>query len=459
MDLDQINSVYFLGIGGIGMSSLARYFHAQGFAVNGYDRTSTPLTKELEQLGIQVHYTENVAWAKDNLTNIESTLIIRTPAVPEDHQELIYFNENRFHVLKRAQVLGLLFNSKKGIAIAGTHGKTSVCTFTSFLMKEAGVDCSAFLGGISKNYQSNLLLGGSDYVIAEADEFDRSFLQLHPYITLVTTIDKDHLDIYKDFNDIKDTFRKFIEQTDHSGVVILNKSIDIEIKGEYKIYTYALENSQADFYTSNTIVVDGAYEFTLNTPDGKLEGFRLNVPGKTNVENTVAAIAVAWCSGIKLNELKSVLPKLKGVVRRFDVHYKDSEIIYIDDYAHHPREIDAVVDSLRDIYKGKRITAVFQPHLFSRTRDFAEEFAASLSNVDELVLLDIYPAREKPLPGVDSDMLFEMVNLDKKHRCSKVNLLRMLKGLNIEVLLTIGAGDIDQFVEPIKNMITERAKG
>ncbi len=441
------------------MSSLARYFHAQDFPVSGYDRTSTPLTRELEHLGMQVHYSEDVDWVKENITDKDATLVIRTPAVPEDHQELVYFNEHDFHVLKRAQVLGMLFNANKGLAIAGTHGKTSVSTFASYLMREAGVDCSAFLGGISKNYKSNLLLGTSGYVIAEADEFDRSFLQLHPYITLVTTIDSDHLDIYKDFDDIKGAFTKFIEQTDKSGVIILNKSIDLEIKSGYKVYTYALDNPRADFFASDITVVDEAYEFKLNAPDGVFEGFRINVPGLTNVENAIAAMAVGLCSGVEPKDLRRVLPGLQGVVRRFDVRYKDAGLVYIDDYAHHPREIDAVVGSLRDLYRGKKLTAVFQPHLFSRTRDFADEFATSLSKVDELILLDIYPAREKPLPGVDSDMLFGMIKMDKKHRCSKENLLHMLKGLNIEVLLTIGAGDIDQFVEPINNMITERAKG
>lgn len=440
------------------MSSLARYFYAQGKHVGGYDRTPSTLTESLELQGIHIHFEDDINLIPENYKNKETTLIVRTPAVPNDHSELVYFGENGFTMMKRAQVLGLLFNARKGIAIAGTHGKTSVTTFTSYLVNECGIDASAFLGGISKNYHTNLILGDSEYVIAEADEFDRSFLQLHPFITLVTAIDSDHLDIYKDFEDIKQTFSKFLGQTQENGIIILKHGLEVSVPENCKCYSYSLDNASADFFASDIFVKDGKYRFSFNTPDGKTEGLSIQVPGRINIENSVAAMAIAWSLGVPVEKLKNVLPDLKGVVRRFDIQYKSETCIYIDDYAHHPRELDAVIGSLRDLYKSKKITAVFQPHLYSRTRDFADEFAESLSKLDELILLDIYPAREKPLPGVTSDMLFDKIKGPVKHRCSKENLLYMLKELNIEVLLTVGAGDIDQFIEPIKKyLISEEA--
>lgn len=458
MNLSQINSVYFLGIGGIGMSSLARYFKAHELRVEGYDRTSTKLTAELQKSGIQIHFTEDVEYVQITFVDKEKTLIIRTPAVPEDHAEYQYFTSQGFTVLKRAQVLGQLFNQHNGIAIAGTHGKTSVSTFTSYLLKEGGIDCTAFLGGISKNFNTNLLIGKSDFVVAEADEYDRSFLNLQPYLSLVTTVDADHLDIYNDFEDIRNTFTEFVSNTRKEGVIILNKKVHIDIPDVKQKYTYSLDDPQSDYYASDIEAVEGNYIFTFHTPVEQLDGFKLTIPGKTNIENCVAAMGIAHTVGVPLKKLREILPGLRGVERRFDIQYQDGKVTYIDDYAHHPREIDAVVGSLKDIYPGKRITGVFQPHLFSRTRDFAEDFAVSLSNLDELILLDIYPAREKPIPGVSSDMLFEKIQLEKKYRCSKENLLRMLKDSNIEVLLTIGAGDIDQFVVPIKQLLEERAE-
>lgn len=456
MNLKDINSIYFLGVGGIGMSSLARYFHALGKKVAGYDKTPSKLTEQLEEQGITIHFSENIDYIKNSFKHIESTLIIRTPAVPENNTELEYFKNNNFNILKRAQVLGLLFNNKNGIAIAGTHGKTSVTTFTTYLLKESGLDCSAFLGGISKNYDTNLILGNSDYVIAEADEFDRSFLQLKPYITLVTTIDADHLDIYKDYIDIRNTFSEFIHQTNSEGAVILHKNVDLELDKKYQKYTYSLDNPESDFFASNIKASDGAYEFTFHTPNGPIKGFKLSVPGKINIENSIAAMSIAWVAGVSEQKLKKILPGLKGVVRRVDIQFDGKECVYIDDYAHHPREIDAVVSSVRDLYSDKKITGIFQPHLYSRTRDFADDFAKSLSKLDELILLDIYPAREKPLPGVTSDMLLKKITIERKQICSKENLLHIIKDLNIEVLLTLGAGDIDQFTVPIKNILAER---
>ena len=435
------------------MSALARYFHANGKFVGGYDRISTPLTKELSALGISIHHDDNTSSIPKEFTDKDTTLIVRTPAVPAEHKELNYFTDNGFIIMKRARVLGLIFNAHKGIAIAGTHGKTSVGTLTSYLLREAGIDCSSFLGGISKNYDTNLLIGKSEYVVAEADEFDRSFLQLHPYISLVTTVDADHLDIYRDFEDLKDTFSLFVSQTLPGGTIILKEGIDIPIPEGRKKLTYSYDNPEADFFASDINIENGNYRFSINTPVDKYEGFQIQVPGKTNIENTIAAVAICFTLGAEINKLQQPLYNYKGVRRRFDIQYKSSSIIYVDDYAHHPRELDAIISSMRDLYKGKKLTGIFQPHLYTRTRDFCDEFANSLSKFDELILLDIYPAREKPLPGVTSDILFDKIEGITKHRCSKENLLFMLKDLNIEVLLTVGAGDIDQLVEPIKDFL------
>lgn len=458
MDIDSIKNIYFLGIGGIGMSSLARYFLSQNKTVGGYDKTSTPLTESLTIQGIHVHYSDDIALIPANFLDKKDTLIVRTPAVPEDHDEYNFFLRAGFTIMKRAQVLGILFNAHRGIAIAGTHGKTSVTTFTSFMLRECGIDCSAFLGGISKNYHTNLLLGKSDYVVAEADEFDRSFLQLFPYVLLITTIDADHLDIYEDLDDIRGTFSLFASQTHENGILILKEGVEIPLPKNRKVYRYSLENKSTDFFASDIEVCNGAYLFSFNTPDGKTDGFVIKVPGRINIENAIAAMSVSWALGISPEKMKLVIPDLKGVVRRFDIHYQKGNCVYIDDYAHHPRELDAVISSMRDLYRGRKITGIFQPHLYSRTRDFADEFAESLSQLDELILLDIYPAREKPIPGVTSEVLLSKIEGPVKHHCSKLNLLNTLKELNIEVLLTVGAGDIDQLIEPVKQFLVEREK-
>jgi UDP-N-acetylmuramate--alanine ligase len=453
MNLEKLHSVYFLGIGGIGMSALARYFHANGKVVGGYDKTLTPLTESMVEQGMQIHYEDKINLVNSHFLNKDRTLIIRTPAVPDDHKELNFFRENGFVIKKRAEVLGLIFNSRKGIGIAGTHGKTSVSTFVAYILRECGVDASAFLGGISKNFKSNLLLGNSEFVVAEADEFDRSFLHLNPYVALVTTIDADHMDIYSDINDIQNTFSKFLHQVHPEGKIILRKGIELKTPFGIRQFSYALDDPSADVYASDIRVEKGSYFFTLNTPNGCFQNFNLKVPGKTNIENSLAAITICISIGIDETEIQKALPKLKGAVRRFDFQLQTEKITYIDDYAHHPSELDAVISSIKDLYPGKKITGVFQPHLYTRTRDFENEFARSLSKLDELILLDIYPAREKPLAGVTSEALLGKIAMKSKHYCSKENLLHKLKGLNIEVLLTLGAGDIDQFVGPIKDML------
>jgi UDP-N-acetylmuramate--alanine ligase len=454
MNFNTIHSVYFLGIGGIGMSALARYFHIQGKVVGGYDLTSTPLTTELSKMGMNIHFQDDIDLIPDSFSDINNTLVVNTPAVPENNYELQHFRLNNFKIMKRAEVLGELFNANKGVAVAGTHGKTSVSTFTSFLLHETGVGCSAFLGGISKNFNSNLVLSKSDIVVAEADEFDRSFLQLYPNLLLVTTVDADHLDIYSDMNDIKNTFNQLLQQVDIGGTIILNQKVDLKIPEGRKALSYSLDNPESDYYASDLRIVDGSYTFTLNTPNGPINHLKVEVPGRTNVENAIAALAISCELGTTHETIQTALPQLKGVVRRFDVQYKSKDIVYIDDYAHHPRELDAVIGSIRELYPGKKLTAIFQPHLYTRTRDFADEFAESLSKVDELLLLDIYPAREEPLPGVTSRTIFDKIPLQNKQCCSKVNLLSIVKDLNIEVLLTVGAGDIDKYVELIKKTLS-----
>ncbi|HBH47275.1 MAG TPA: UDP-N-acetylmuramate--L-alanine ligase [Bacteroidales bacterium] len=456
--MNKINNVYFLGIGGIGMSALARYFHIQGKTVGGYDLTATKLTSELTDMGMKIHFVDDIDCIPGTFSEIEDTLVVYTPAIPEENLEYQHFRQSGFRMMKRAQVLGTIFNQNKGVAIAGTHGKTSVSTFTAFLLEASGVGCTAFLGGISKNFKSNLVLGASDYIIAEADEFDRSFLQLFPHLLLVTTVDADHLDIYSGMDDIISTFNKLITQVDKGATVILHNDVNLVVPETLHKRTYSLENPDTDYYASELTIKDGAFHFSLNTPQGIIEDLQIGIPGRINVENAIGAMAVCLELGAKTNSLKAILPKMQGAVRRFDIKYKSSTCVYIDDYAHHPRELDAVISSVRELYPGKKITVVFQPHLYSRTKDFADEFAASLSKADELLLLDIYPAREQPLPGVTSDIIFEKVTLHKKQRCSKVNLLSMLKELNIEVLLTLGAGDIDQYVELIKQFLPYHAE-
>ncbi len=453
MNFNNIHSVYFLGIGGIGMSALARYFFENGKKVGGYDKTATPLTNDLADQGMQIHFEDDVKLIPVDYLDKDNTLIVRTPAVPSDHSELSFFIKNKFTVMKRAEVLGLIFNSRRGIAVAGTHGKTSVSAFVSYLLRECGLDVNAFLGGISKNFNSNLLLGSSDLVIAEADEFDRSFLHLNPFISLVTMVDADHMDIYRDYSDIENAFTEFISHNHEEGTVILKKGVDLKVNPQVRKLTYALDDPSSDIYASEIRAENGVYVFNLHTPNGKFEGFSLKVPGKTNIENTLAAVSICFVLGIGEEKIKEVLIEMEGVVRRFDLIHAGEKHTYIDDYAHHPRELDAVISSIRDLYPGKKITGIFQPHLYTRTRDFEDEFAESLSKLDELILLDIYPAREKPLPGVTSRRLLDKISMKDKHHCSKENLLYKIKELNIEVLLTLGAGDIDQFVGPIKDIL------
>jgi len=448
----DIKQVYFLGIGGIGMSALARYFASHGIAVSGYDRTPTPLTAQLEHEGIAVHYTDNPALLPAKMY-ISNSLIVYTPAVPANHQELNALIDRGFNIHKRAEVLGIICNSRRTIAVAGTHGKTSVSTMVAHILKSSDIGCSAFLGGISKNYQTNLLLDstGSEWIVAEADEFDRSFLQLKPELAVITSMDADHLDIYGSHEKVIESFNLFASQIKEGGSLVLKKGLPIDSDPEtgYKSYTYSI-TEQADFCAENIELKDGYYQFDLKTPEISIEKLVLNYPGLLNVENSVAASALAILSGVAPEFIREALASYSGVNRRFDVHLKNKNFVLIDDYAHHPEELRATIQSVRAIYKDRTITGVFQPHLFSRTNDFAEGFARSLDLLDEIVLLDIYPARELPMEGVSSELIFRQIKNKNKVMCTKAELPALAGKFKPGIVIMMGAGDIDTLVEPVK---------
>jgi UDP-N-acetylmuramate--alanine ligase len=393
INLNNIQNIYFLGIGGIGMSALARYFHSQGKHVAGYDRSSTQLTQQLEKEGMQIHYADDLNAIPATFKEKEKTLVIFTPAVPDEHKEFNFFRQNEFTIKKRAEILGLISQTKEVIAIAGTHGKTTTSTMTAHLLKQSHLDCSAFLGGISQNYHSNLLLSASsNWVVAEADEYDRSFLQLFPQQAVVTAMDADHLDIYGTHEEVKKAFRQFISQIKEGGSLVIKKGLDTGNPAHIKVFTYDL-SAKADFFAENIEARDGLYHFDLNTPFGKIPDLRLGFPGLLNVENSVAAIAMALLAGVKTEEIHAALSSFSGVQRRFDFHIRHSNLMMIDDYGHHPEELRYTIQSVKDLYPGKKVTGIFQPHLYSRTSDFAAEFAQSLDLLDQTILLDIYPAQ------------------------------------------------------------------
>lgn len=454
MKLEDFKNIYFVGIGGIGMSAIARYFHSIGKNVFGYDRTSTKLTGELIAEGIEITFEDDLDTIPNEFLKKEETLVVFTPAIPKDHQQLSYFRLNAYVIMKRSQVLGLLSDDLNGVGIAGTHGKTTVSTITAHIFKTSSVGCNAFLGGISRNYQSNLLVNkNSPWVILEADEFDRSFLQLHPKIALITSMDADHLDIYGDKSELEKSFFEFVSQIKKDGILVHKKGLPLSAEG-IKKYTYSLIE-EADFYAENLKLVEGYYEFDLIHPKGRIDGLQFSYPGKINAENAIAACSVAIIAGVEEAELRKALSSFEGVRRRFDYQIRNEKLVFIDDYAHHPKELKESISSVRDIYPNRKITGIFQPHLYTRTRDFSEGFAESLSLLDEVILLDIYPARELPIEGVNSNMILENVKVPAI-LCSKEELIDVLKSKDLEVLLTLGAGDIDKLVEPIKNMLIEK---
>jgi UDP-N-acetylmuramate--alanine ligase len=453
-DFSQIKFVYFLGIGGIGMSAIARYFNHAGIPVYGYDKTSTILTKQLESEGVQIHYSDEPAFVQSLNLNVQDTLVVLTPAIPKDHQEWAWLQENGFTILKRSQVLGVLSSSFKTVGVAGTHGKTTTSTMVAHLLKQSKVDCSAFLGGISSNYQSNLLLPSIDvsknsWLVVEADEFDRSFLTLHPSVSIITSTDADHLDIYGEHSALKDSFLAYANRLVEGGSIYVKYGLDLvqDLKGN--VFTYGL-NDKADVFAFNIRINNDEHIYDLNYKGQIIHEINLGIPGLHNIENSVAAAAVALQLGVDETELKNAMFGFRGVKRRFEYIIKEKNLIFIDDYAHHPEELRAILGSVKRMYPGKKIAAAFQPHLFTRTRDFADGFAETLSMADEMYLLDIYPARELPIEGVNSQMILDKMTSSNKHLVSKQDLVKTIIDKKPELFLILGAGDIDTLVEPIK---------
>jgi UDP-N-acetylmuramate--alanine ligase len=459
--LAQYENIYFLGIGGIGMSALARWFIKQGLKVSGYDRTATTLTASLENEGMKVHFDDAVASIPaEVVNNKDKTLVVFTPAIPKDHKEYNFLKENNYTIMKRSEVLGLISRDYMTVAVAGTHGKTTTSSMVAHLLKTARKNMVAFLGGITTNYDSNLVMHGSasadTIAVAEADEFDRSFLRLFPKIAIVTSADADHLDIYGDHESLITSFKDFIKQIQADGHLIIHESIAERLASDiHHVEKNIYSMSRGQFFAGSITAKSGFFEFDLHG-FGKVEHIRLGVPGFHNIENAVAASIAAWKCGVDLPTIKKGLESFTGVKRRFEFVIRHERLVYVDDYAHHPTEIEAFLKSMKSMYPRKKLTAIFQPHLFTRTRDFAEGFSQSLSLADEVLLMDIYPARELPIPGVDSDMLFKDITSPVKIRCNKKDLLDKLEKLDIEVLATIGAGDIDTFVEPIHKMLKKK---
>jgi len=462
VNIEKIHRIYFIGIGGIGMSALARYFLAGGYDIAGYDRTSTPLTNELVEEGCLIHFEDDLALIPDEFKNPDSrstTLVTYTPAIPDNLNELAYFRENSFTVVKRSELLGLITKSSKGIAIAGTHGKTTVSTITAHILKQSELDCTAFLGGISKNYNSNLIIGEGNLVVIEADEFDRSFLQLYPWIAVITSVDADHLDIYESYQNLEEAFLTFANQVNKEGILLIKYGLDIiqKIPKSIKTYTYSLEEG-ADFYATNFRRKENYILFDAVTPNSRIGNIHFGFPGLMNIENAMAAIGIASLLGVQDESIKKALLHFSGVKRRFDIQLSTKDLVYIDDYAHHPEEIKRCIHAIREMFPGKNITGVFQPHLFTRTRDFADDFAQSLGLLNRLILLEIYPAREDPIEGINANLIFEKVDIKNKSICSKPELLRIIETNEFEVLVTMGAGDIDKLVIPIREKLMEQIK-
>jgi UDP-N-acetylmuramate--alanine ligase len=453
VDIGKAHIIYFIGIGGIGMSALARYFKSEGKTVLGYDKTSTPLTDELVEEGISIHFHDDLDFVRKQFAAPKAEmLVVYTPAIPKDHKELNYFLENGFAVMKRSQVLGLITQNKFTIAIAGTHGKTTTASMIAHILRSAGANMTAFLGGISKNYNSNYVrynTSANEIIVVEADEYDRSFLTLHPDIAVITSMDSDHLDVYGNKKHVEESYQLFAKQTKRT--LIYKK--DLPLKGQVaESKEYSITNN-CDYSASHIRIKNHTYYFNWHNSSSSIEGLNSLMPGLHNVENAVAAIAAARNAGIGSDMIAKAIRTYEGVKRRFDYHVRTESLVYIDDYAHHPAELKACILSVKELYPSKKLTGIFQPHLFTRTRDFADGFAESLSLLDELILLDIYPARELPIEGVTSEMIFNKVTISDKVLCRKEYVVDELKKRRIDVLLTLGAGDIDQLVKPITNYL------
>ena len=458
MDANKLKSVYFIGAGGIGMSALVRYFLSKDIKVGGYDRTSSELTEKLIEEGACIHFKDDIKLIPSEFLQKESTLIIYTPAIPESHSELTFFRNNGFEIQKRSQVLGMLTQSGKGLCVAGTHGKTTTSTMAAHLLHQSTVGCNAFLGGISKNYGTNLLLSDkSEYIVIEADEFDRSFHWLTPYATIITATDADHLDIYGTKEVYLESFSHYTSLIKPNGALIMREGIELspQLQKGVNCYTYSIDSG--DFHAENIRIGNGNIIFDYISPLGNINDIQLGVPIYINIENGIAAMALAQISGVNADEIKAGMASFRGVDRRFDFKIKNERIVYLSDYAHHPEEIKQSILSMRALYKDKKLTGVFQPHLYTRTRDFYKEFAESLSLLDEVILTEIYPARELPIPGISSELIYDHLQVGvEKCICKKEDLLSLLKDKDIEVLMTLGAGDIDNYVPQICDLLKEK---
>jgi UDP-N-acetylmuramate--alanine ligase len=453
LQLNDIKKVYFIGIGGIGMSAIARFFNQRGVSVSGYDKTPTALTNILEQEGIQVHFDDNIEKAP-----LDADLVVYTPAIPKEHTELKMYQNSQVPLMKRSEVLGLISKDYFCIAVSGSHGKTTVSSMITHILKDSGYDCSAFLGGISVNLNSNYTSGKNNVVVVEADEYDRSFHRLSPDIAVITAVDTDHLDIYGTKEKIEEAFVIFTQKIKEHGKVVANKDVQILDQISTEKLTYHLSDTASTCFVVNYEILDGAYNININDIHGVAQKFVLNIAGYHNIENALATISVAQLLDISFDKIAKALATFKGIKRRFEYIYKSPTCIYVDDYAHHPQEIDVFLGSMKEMYPSKKITAIFQPHLFSRTKDLCVDFAKSLSQIDNLYLLDIYPAREKPMEGVTSNLILDKVTIANKAILSKEEVLEKITNSKDEIIVTIGAGDIDTMIVKIKKILEEQKR-
>lgn len=451
----MIKAVYFIGIGGIGMSAIARYYLQRGLAVGGYDKTPTPLTHDLESEGALIHFEDDVYQIPEVFRDEASTLVVYTPAIPPEHTELQYFLANHFDVQKRAQVLGTLTRTYKGLCVAGTHGKTTTSSMTAHLLHQSHVDCNAFLGGITKNYGTNYILAPeSDYVVIEADEFDRSFHWLLPYATVITATDPDHLDIYGTEEAYLESFRHYTELIQPNGYLVVHTGLKMQPNPAASVTTYTYSREDGDFHATNIRIGGGNIRFDLVSPLGNISDIELGVPVGVNIENGIAAMALAQIAGLTADEIRRGMQTFSGVIRRFDFHVRNEHKAYLSDYAHHPEEIRACIRSIREVYPDKRIVGIFQPHLYTRTRDFYREFADALSLLDEVILTEIYPAREEPIAGVTSQLILDHLRPGVPHKLiQKKDVLDTVRHTDFDVLITLGAGDLDNYAEEIAQIV------
>lgn len=456
--MNNLKSIYFIGAGGIGMSAILRYFLQKGYNVGGYDKTPSDLTEQLIKEGALIHYEDSVDTIPQCFKEKESTLIVYTPAIPSDHSELCYFRSNGFEIQKRAQVLGLLTNQHKGLCVAGTHGKTTTSTMAAHLLHQSHIDCNAFLGGISKNYGTNYILSDkSDFVVIEADEFDRSFHHLRPFMSVITATDPDHLDIYGTKEAYLESFSHYTTLIQPGGALIIHKGLEMKANVQEGVKVYEYSRNEGDFHAENIRIGGGEITFDFVTPNSTICDIQLGVPLSINIDNGIAAMALAWLNGVTEDEIREGMKTFRGVDRRFDFKVKNDRVVYLSDYAHHPNEIEQSVKSIRDIYQDKKIAAIFQPHLYTRTRDFYHEFAKSLSLLDEVILCEIYPARELPIEGVTSKLIYDELRPGiSKKLINKTDVMDYVKSGDFDVLITLGAGDIENYVPQITAELLKR---